>query len=133
MARGHNLRGSYPLTSVTGDSFIYCVSFETNNTDDPDGVVQDNDGVTIAREDTGDYSITFPANAKPAALLFGCAEFREDLPGWHAKVTSYTDSTGVLLVTAYDEDDTSGIEAAADSTDKTLSVFCVFARKAANS
>ena len=132
MARGHNLRGPYPLTAVTGDCFVYCVQFETNSTSAPDGIVQDNDGVTIDQTATGTYTITFPSNRKPQELLFCKADFLEDMAGWDIKCTGYNASTGVLTLIAYDEDNTSGVMAAADSTDKTVQVFAVFCRKSEN-
>jgi hypothetical protein len=66
-------------------------------------------------------------------MLFCKADFLEDMPGWDIKTVSYVASTGVLTLKAYDEDDVSGVMAAADTTDKTVQVFAVFARKAANS
>jgi hypothetical protein len=129
MARGHNLRGPFPLLSVTGDAFIYCVQFETNDTDPPDGIVQDDDGVAIARADTGDYTITFPSNRKPQAMLYGNAVLIEDLADYSAKVTGYTASTGVLTLSVYYDD---GSPAVADTTDKTVAVFCVFCRNTSN-
>jgi hypothetical protein len=131
MARGHNLRGSFPLNFITGDCFGYWVQFETNDTSDPDGIVQDDDGSTIARADTGDFTITFPSNAKPAALLVGLASYVEDDADVFAKVTGYTASTGVLTVTSYTN--SAGTIAAADTNNKTLNVFCIFSRKSANS
>ncbi len=131
MARGHNLRGSFPLNFVTGECFGYWVQFETNNASTPDGVVQSSDGVTIARADTGDFTITFPTNARPAALLVGLANYIEDDANLFCKVTGYTASTGVLTVTSYTN--AAGTIAAADTTDKTLNVFCIFSRKSANS
>lgn len=133
MSRGHNLRGSYNLQSVTSDCFIYCVQFETNSTDAPDGVVQADDDVTFDQTATGTYTITFPAGKRPAALLYCKADFLEDMPGFDIKTVSYVASTGVLTLKAYDEDNTSGVMAAADSTDKTVQVFAVFCRKSANS
>lgn len=130
MARGHNLRGSFPLNFITGECFGYWVQFETNNTDAPDGIIQASDGVTIARADVGDFTITFPTNARPAALLYGTADFIEDLADYSAKVTGYTASTGVLTLSTYLDD---GSPAVADTTDKTVSVFCIFSRKTANS
>jgi hypothetical protein len=109
------------------------LQFETNNTDAPDGAVQANDGVTLDQTATGTYTITFPAGRRPQAMLYCAADFLEDLPGWSIKAISYVASTGVLTLMAYDEDNTSGIAAAADSTDKTVQVFAVFARKSANS
>jgi hypothetical protein len=131
MSRGHNLRGPYDLQSVTSDAFVYCVQFETNNASTPDGVVQDDDGVTIARADTGDFTVTFPSGNRPQALLFGAGTYIEDEANLFVKVTGYTASTGVLTVTSYTN--AAGTIAAADTTDKTLALFCVFCRKSANS
>ena len=131
MSRGHNLRGSYDLQSVTSDAFVYCVQFETNNASNPDGIVQASDGVTIARADTGDFTVTFPAGKRPQALLFGAGTYIEDEANLFVKVTGYTASTGVLTVTSYTN--AAGTIAAADTNDKTLALFCVFCRKSANS
>ena len=131
MSRGHNIRGAYQLDFITSDAFGYWVQFETNNASTPDGVVQANDGVTIARADTGDFTITFPSGKRPAALLVGLANYIEDDANLFCKVTGYTASTGVLTVTSYTN--AAGTIAAADTTDKTLNVFCIFARKSANS
>jgi hypothetical protein len=130
MARGHNLRGPFPLMSVTSDCFVYCVQFETNNASAPDGIVQASDGVTIALADTGDFTLTFPSNNKPQALVAGFATYIEDEANLFCKVTGYTASTGVLTVTSYTN--SAGTIAAANTTDKTLCVFCIFSRKSAN-
>jgi hypothetical protein len=63
-------------------------------------------------------------------MLYGTADFVEDLADYSAKVTGYVASTGILSLSTYYDD---GSPAVADTTDKTISVFCVFSRKAANS
>lgn len=131
MARGHNLRGSYPLTCVTGDSFVYALKFTSANASTPTSITQASDGATVAYSTTGTYTVTLPANARPAALLFGEAVVLGDEANIFAKVVSYVASTGVLTITQYTN--TAGTIAAANNTGKVLQVFCVFSRKAANS
>lgn len=118
------------LRSARNQEAILCFQFETNNTDAPDGLdpAYGTDVMTLDQTATGVYTITFNARVKPAAVHYCKADFVEDMPGWDIKFVSYVASTGVLTLKAYDEDDTSGVMAAADSTDKTVQVFLVYTR-----
>lgn len=120
-----------PLATRNSDYF-FTLQFETNNTDAPDGLVPDYSSTYLAIDQTatGVYTITFTAAYRPGALLWGHADFLEDMPGWSVKVVSYVPSTGVLTLKAYDEDDTSGIAALADSNNKTIQLACLFSRNA---
>ncbi len=119
-----------PLRATRNDEYIFTLQFETNNTDAPDGLVPayGTDVLAIDQTATGTYTITFAESKKPYALHYAQASFLEDMPGWSINVVSYVQSTGVLTLKAYDEDNTSGVAAAADSTDKTVQLFCVFTR-----
>lgn len=119
-----------PLRSARSEQAILCFTFETNDTSAPDGLspAYGTDVMTLDQTATGTYTITFNARVKPAAVHYCTADFLEDMPGWSLKCTGYNASTGVLTLLAYDEDDTSGIQAAADSTDKTVQVFMVYTR-----
>lgn len=128
MARSINHEGGYPCRVNLGDAYFWAFSFDSNSTSAPDGLLVDNGEVTVARADTGDYTVTFNSDVKPYALLWGDASIRGDEAELDAKVTGYTQSTGVLTLTVYDEDDTSGISAAADSTDKKVQILCLFSR-----
>ncbi len=127
---GNNLLNTKPLRSARSEQYVISFSFDTNNTDPPDGQDPADSDIVIARTDTGEYTATFNSLRKPLAMNFGIAEFLGDLPGWHVKVVSYTASTGVLVMLAYDEDDASGIQAAADSTDQKIQFFGLFTRAA---
>ena len=129
MARGHNLRGSFPVNCTSSDCFFYAVRFETNDSAAPDGITQASDGVTIARASTGNYTITFPTNRRPLAMLWGNANFEESAADYSARVVSYTASTGVLVIEVYYDD---GSPAVADTNDKTVAVCVLFSRKTAN-
>ena len=118
----------------TGDLYDFILKFDTvTGTADPDGVNPDlstDDEVVVAHQGTnaGEYTITFAEHVKPYEMLWGDASILGDQAQLDAKVVSYTQSTGVLLVKVYDEDDTSGISAAANSNDVTVQVRCVFTR-----
>lgn len=118
--------------STRNADYDFTLLFETNSTSAPDGLVPayTSSDLVIDQTATGTYTITFAAGKRPGVLLHGTADFMEDLPGWSVKVTGYDPATGVLTLIAYDEDDTSGIAAAADSTDKTIQVRCLFSRNA---
>lgn len=119
-----------PLKATRNNQYIFTLQFETNNTDAPDGLspAYGTDVVTLDQTATGTYTITFAEQVKPAAVHYCAADFVEDLPGWSVKFIGYVASTGVLTLIAYDEDNTSGVQAAADSTDKTIQVFAVCTR-----
>jgi hypothetical protein len=123
-----NLVNHKPIRSARLGEYLIAFTFETNNTSAPDGLSPAIDGITLARSGVGDYTITFDEDKKPYAVHFCMADFVEDAPGWHVKYTGYTQSTGVLTLTATDEDNTSGIEAAADSTDQTIQVLILATR-----
>lgn len=125
-----NLNNTKPIKSARHEQAILCFTFETNNTDAPDGLDPSigTDVLAIDQTATGTYTITFTPLYRPAAVHYCAADFVEDLPGWSLKFVSYDASTGVLTLKAYDEDNTSGIQAAADSTDKTVQVFLVYTR-----
>lgn len=118
------------LKSARTNEAILTFQFETNNTDAPDGLspAYGTDVMTLDQTATGTYTITFNARVKPADVHYCKADFVEDMPGWDIKFISYVASTGVLTLMAYDEDDTSGVQAAADTTDKTVQVFIVYTR-----
>lgn len=128
MASGLNLRNHYPLRSSRMEQYLFTFKFDTNNTSAPDGLDPANSDLVVARADVGDYTITFPADKKPLAMNYGDASILGNEAELDAKVTGYNASTGVLSISVYDEDDTSGISASADSTDKSVQVFCVFTR-----
>lgn len=117
-----------------GDVYEFVCKFDTvTGTADPDGVNPDLSGdseVVVAHQGTnaGEYLITFAEKVKPYELLWGDASILGDQAQLDAKVVSYTQSTGVLLIKVYDEDDTSGISAAANSNDVTVQVRCMFTR-----
>jgi len=119
-----------PIKSARSEQAILAFQFETNNTDAPDGLdpAYGTDVMTLDQAATGVYTITFNAKCKPAAVHFCKADFVEDMPGWDIKFISYAASTGVLTLKVYDEDNTSGVMAAADSTDKTVQVFMIYTR-----
>lgn len=120
-----NIRAPYDLQVNVEHAFLYANSFDTNGTSPPDGLDMA-DGVTVARTGVGDYTVTFPADKRPKKMLYGDASFRGNQAELDAKVVSYTPSTGVLLLAAYDEDDTSGISASADSTDRKIQFWGIF-------
>ena len=126
------LKNTKPLASARHEQALLCFTFETNNTDAPDGLspAYGTDILAIDQTATGVYTITFTEKNKPAAVHLCLADFVEDMPGWSIKFISYVASTGVLTLKAYDEDDVSGIQAAADSTDKTVQVLIVYTRSA---
>lgn len=119
-----------PLKSARSNEAVLCFSFETNNTDAPDGLdpAYGSDVMVLDQTATGTYTITFNERVKPAAVHYCKADFAEDMPGFDIKYVGYVASTGVLTLKAYDEDNTSGVMAAADSTDKTVQVLLVYTR-----
>ena len=119
-----------PLKSARSEQAILCFQFETNGTSAPDGLspAYGTDVMTLDETATGTYTITFAEKCKPVAVHYCKPDFVEDMPGWDVKYISYVASTGVLTIKAYDEDDTSGVAAAATSTDKTIQVFLVYTR-----
>lgn len=119
-----------PIRSARSEQAILCFTFETNGTSAPDGLdpAYGTDVMTLDETAVGTYTITFNARCKPAAVHYCDPSFVEDLPGWDVKYISYVASTGVLTIKAFDEDDTSGVAAAATSTDKTIQVFMVYTR-----
>lgn len=112
--------------TLTGDAYIDCFQFETNNTSAPDGGVYATD-LTFARADTGDLTVTFAEGRRPQAVVFAAAEVVEDDADMFVKVTGYTASTGVLTLTTYTN--SSGTISADDTTDKTVRVFLVCTKK----
>lgn len=121
-----------PLRSTRGEQYLFTLQFETNSTSAPDGLspAYGTDVLSIDQTATGKYEITFQESKKPYAVHACFADFVEDLPGWSVKFVSYDQETGVLVLMAYDEDNTSGVAAAADSTDKTIQLLAVCTRSA---
>lgn len=136
-----SLRDHNPARTVFAKTYSWAIKFDTNGTSAPDGVAPDwGSDVTVARSDTGDYTITFAGDAKPLSMIYGDACILGDEARLDAKVVSYTASTGVLAVTVYQEQDDgadtdpdNGISIAADTTDKTVQVHCIFTRSDAPS
>ena len=130
MAAIGSLLNTSPLRGAGRNDYLFYVKFDTvTGATDPDGVSPAYGGdITVAHADTGDYTITFAADKKPYALRIGEASILGDQAGFHAKVTGYTASTGVLTVSVYDEDNTSGIQAVANSNDVTVQVWCIFTK-----
>lgn len=122
------LRNHSPFRSVRDEQFDFTFKFTTDTTTDPSTYEPDygSDLVVAHAGTNGDFSITFSGSKKPLALSYGDACILGDEPTLDAKVVSYTPSTGVLLVTVYEEDGTSGISAAADTSGKVVQVRCVF-------
>ncbi len=120
LINGNTLRGS------AGDLLVHIQTFVTNGSSAPDGIDPDLPDLVVAREDTGEFSLTFSAGTEPAA----CWAFPVvvgDNAGIHAKA-SYAD--GVITVLVYDEDDVSGIQAVADTTDVAIQVLIFYKRVA---
>ncbi len=129
MAGGLSLLGQFPLKSTRLEQYLFTCKFDTNDTSAPDGVDPSNAGFAVARTGVNQYTLTFDAMRKPKKLNFGACAILGDLPGISAKVVSYTESTGVLVIRLYDEDNTSGIEAATpESNNVTVQVQCWFSR-----
>ena len=123
-----NLRSHFPFRSGRMNEFLLCFDFETNSTSAPDGLSPAIDGITLGRTGVGDLTVTFAEDKKPYAVHACIPSIVEEQAGYHVKYTGYTLSTGVLTMTVYDEDDTSGIQAPADTTDFTIQVVLVATR-----
>lgn len=122
MAQTYNTNGPFGLRSVGRNEYFMGGRFDTNDTGAPDGVTPSRSGVTVARTDVGIFTVTLaPA---PAAIVCGDALVWGDQAGIHAKVISY--SAGVLTIKVYDEDNTSGIQAVAETNNVTVCWWAVF-------
>ena len=131
MASKADLLNHSELKTAVRNDYLWYVTFDTvTGTADPDGVTPDYGGdIAVAHAGTdGDYTITFAGDKKPYLLRAGWCAIQGDQAGFHAKVTGYTESTGVLTVTVYDEDNTSGIQAPANTNDVKVQVFCIFSK-----
>ena len=125
------LRNTDPLKSTRSNQFIWTQTFVTNSTSAPDGLDPDlGSDCAIAYSTTGTWTLTFSGLKKPLEMCFGSATVLGDKPGIHAKVVSYVPATGVMTVKLYDEDNVSGIEAAATVDDITIQMLCVFRNSA---
>lgn len=97
----HDLKAHNPLrVTANGDWYVLPIKFDTNNTSAPDGV-DPGTGITVARADVGDYTITFNEAVKPTVVRVLGAEVIGDEAELDCKVTGYTASTGVLTISAY--------------------------------
>jgi len=106
-----------PLRSNVPGLYVLVVEMEISTTTITSTVPTNGKQVTVAHAGTaGDYSITFGEDLKPRRVVSAQVIIEEDQAEASAKWTGYTKSTGVGLFTFYDEDDTSGIAAAANFT-----------------
>lgn len=69
-------------------------------------------GATLARTDVGTYTLTF--GGVPKILFPGFTVINTDGEVYGIKVQSAVDATGVITFICTDEDDTSGVAAAAE-------------------
>lgn len=123
MAQEYNTSGPYPLKSAGRNEFFMGGRFDTNTTSAPDGVAPVRAGVTVAYSATGTYTVTI--SPAPAACIAADAAVWGAKAGISMRVISY--SAGVITLTMYDEDNTSGIEAtAADLDNITVCWWAVF-------
>lgn len=122
MAQERNKTGPYPLKTMGRNEFLASGRFDTNDTGAPDGITGVTTGVAVARSDVGTFTVTITPN--PATLVMGDAIVIGDQAGIHAKLVSY--STGVLTIKVYDEDNVSGIQAAAETNNVTIGWWAVF-------
>lgn len=119
----HDPRGGTPVrTNIKGQPYMFFVEFDTNNTSAPDGV-NPTQGITVARAGVGDFTITFDEEYKPRVVHCGWVCIEADNAELHGKVTGYTDSTGVVTLTIYDDSAVAGTEAPADTTDIRVQVL----------
>lgn len=137
MGRPHRASsGRYELKCSDGACWSWFGKFDTNGTSAPDGVMHSDDGAVVARTGAGTFTVTFPSPV-PYALVWADASILGDEANLHAKAVSYVQATGVLTIKVYqqaddgaDTDPDNGLSAAADTTDKTVQVHCVFSRLA---
>jgi hypothetical protein len=119
-----------PTWSTRANSYDFTIKFDTNNTSAPDGVDPSyGTDCAVARSGVGTFTITFAASKKPYALLWGDAEILGDEPTLDAQVEGYVQSTGVLTVSVISD---GGTPAVAETTDKTVQVFCKFSISSQN-
>lgn len=123
--------GDYPVRGNRPEMEVIVLAFETNGTSAPDGLDPNVTGVALGRTGVGDLTVTFAEDIKPNKVLACIPSVVEDTPQMEVKYTGYTKSTGVLTLTTYDEDDTSGIQTQADSTNQTISLV-IFATRSEN-
>lgn len=128
MAQTVNKAAPHTMMCMGSNQYLFCLRFDTNNTSAPDGITPTYNGIAVARADVGDFTITFSGDTIPDDndFIVGGTSVLGDEPGFDTRLTGY--SSGVLSLSMYDEDNTSGIEAVADTTDKTVMVWAVFTR-----
>jgi hypothetical protein len=133
MAAVSKLEGPFARKCTVPNTYEYNAKYTSNNTSSPTaisptGASTGGGGETIARTGVGTIEITFPAKSKPEVMYFGQVEVLGDEPNLFAKVVSYTQSTGKLLIKMYTN--SAGTIAAADTTSKVYQVHCTFTRNA---
>lgn len=101
MAVKHRPRGgSHIKINLLGDLYFYWLEFEGNNGGTPDGL-SPSGGVTMARTDEGDYTITFDANIKPKNVMMAIPVVAENNANATVTCADYVPSTGVIPVHGY--------------------------------
>jgi len=122
MAMNTNWKNPHPVRCITPECYFVVLRAEGNATSAPDGGEPTN-GVTWTYDDVGDYTVTFAEADKPHRILWAEAHYEENLISVRLAFSGYTASTGTATFHSYNEDNTSGIEASADETDKTISIL----------
>lgn len=97
---------------------LIAFSFDTNNTDDPDGILDPGGCVSSITESGGVFTVTLAAGVRLSQLVAHTCSV-DDIT-IKACVTGYTASTGVLTVSVGRDD---GAAIAEATTDKKVSVW----------
>lgn len=115
-----------PVRARASEIVYLAGTFTTNNTSDPTVVTGDIESVSY--DDVGDFTVTLKGSYPQLDFADACIFGNE--AELQAKVSAHDIDAvggGTLTVHTYDEDDTSGIAASADSTGKVVRVVA-FAR-----
>ncbi len=117
-----------PLKSIGIDEYVYRNKFDTvTGATNPDGILDDDGETTFTHNGSnGEYAITFPSVKKPFRMSYGEAAIPGHEPNTFATVLSYTEATGVLLVTVYVN--TAGTIVATDTNNIAVQVLAVFSK-----
>lgn len=106
-----------------GRPYFYHVTFVTNSTNAPDGVVPAYSDHAVARSTVGVYTITITTAARPTSVFWGTADVVANTTD--VRIAEYRGhAAGVFTVAVGLQNTTTGVYAIADSTDVTVN--CIF-------
>ncbi len=124
-----NANGPFDERTVLSNTYRYINSFVSAGGVSPTGLTESDGGndTTIALTAGGTIEITFPARTKPFKMKEGVCTVLGDEPNLTAKVVSYTQATGKLVIKLYTN--AAGTIAAANTTGKVYQINCLFTRR----